>query len=166
MRAAMKYLSTYLVNTAPDQQSSAVIAFLASIDHLSSTHPLIADSIIQELKDQRSYLKMIASENFSSLSVQLAMGNLLTDKYAEGYPFHRFYAGCDNVDAIEIRPSLALNRFLDAIMLTYSHIQALMPILLPSGRSSQSVFNQKKSKSSVKNLSMNSQPKSMSTFDS
>lgn len=97
----MKYLSTYLANTAPDQQSSAVIAFLASLDHLSSTHPLIADSIIQELKDQRSYLKMIASENFSSLSVQLAMGNLLTDKYAEGYPFHRFYAGCDNVDAIE-----------------------------------------------------------------
>src|SRR6185312_11177988 len=55
----------------------------------------------QELKDQRTYLKMIASENYSSYAVQLAMGNLLTDKYAEGFPRHRFYAGCDNVDAIE-----------------------------------------------------------------
>ncbi|NGX45028.1 MAG: hypothetical protein K940chlam2_00168, partial [Chlamydiae bacterium] len=64
-------------------------------------HPLIAQKIIQELKDQRSYVKLIASENYSSLSVQLAMGNLLTDKYAEGYPHHRFYAGCENVDVIE-----------------------------------------------------------------
>jgi glycine hydroxymethyltransferase len=46
-------------------------------------------------------MKLIASENYSSLAVQLAMGNLLTDKYAEGYPQHRFYAGCDNVDTIE-----------------------------------------------------------------
>ena len=46
---------------------------------------------------------MIASENYSSLAVQLAMGNLFTDKYAEGYPYHRFYAGCENVDAVEGR---------------------------------------------------------------
>ena len=44
---------------------------------------------------------MIASENYSSLAVQLAQGNLFTDKYAEGYPYHRFYAGCDNVDTVE-----------------------------------------------------------------
>ena len=44
---------------------------------------------------------MIASENYSSLATQCAMGNLLTDKYAEGIPHHRFYAGCDNVDSIE-----------------------------------------------------------------
>ena len=56
---------------------------------------------MEELKDQRNHLKLIASENFCSLAVQLAMGNLLTDKYAEGVPFHRFYAGCDNVDVIE-----------------------------------------------------------------
>jgi glycine hydroxymethyltransferase len=62
---------------------------------------LVADTILQELRDQRQNLKLIASENFSSLAVQLAMGNLLTDKYAEGYPQHRFYAGCDNVDVIE-----------------------------------------------------------------
>lgn len=78
-----------------------VVAFLASIEHLEKVCPPIAHSIIQELKDQRSYLKLIASENYSSLAVQQAMGNLLTDKYAEGYAYHRFYAGCDNVDAIE-----------------------------------------------------------------
>jgi glycine hydroxymethyltransferase len=46
---------------------------------------------------------MIASENYSSLATQLTMGNLLTDKYAEGFPHHRFYAGCDNVDEIEAK---------------------------------------------------------------
>ena len=74
---------------------------MAALDHIHAEFPLIGQKIVQELKDQRTYLKLIASENFSSLAVQLAMGNLLTDKYSEGYPFHRFYAGCDNVDAIE-----------------------------------------------------------------
>lgn len=94
-------LKQYFAKTPTEKQQSAVIAYLASLDHIGSVAPHIAQSIIQELKDQRSYLKLIASENFSSLAVQLAMGNLLTDKYAEGYPHHRFYAGCDNVDAVE-----------------------------------------------------------------
>ena len=63
--------------------------------------PTVARSIINELRDQRTNLKLIASENYSSLSTQLAQANWLTDKYAEGYPQHRFYAGCDNVDALE-----------------------------------------------------------------
>ena len=63
--------------------------------------PEVARSIVQELADQRSNIKLIASENYSSLATQCAMGNLLTDKYAEGIPHHRFYAGCDNVDSIE-----------------------------------------------------------------
>ena len=54
-----------------------------------------------ELADQRRNIKLIASENYSSLATQCAMGNLLTDKYAEGIPHHRFYAGCDNVDSVE-----------------------------------------------------------------
>src|SRR5436853_1188572 len=57
----------------------------------------------QELADQRSHLKLIASENFASPAVLLAMGSWLSDKYAEGAPGHRFYAGCDQVDAIESR---------------------------------------------------------------
>ena len=63
--------------------------------------PEVARSIVQELADQRRNIKLIASENYSSLATQCAMGNLLTDKYAEGIPHHRFYAGCDNVDSIE-----------------------------------------------------------------
>lgn len=97
----MAYLKNYFTHTPEERRTSAAIAFLASLDAVGAANPEITASIVQELKDQRSYLKLIASENFSSLPVQLAMGNLLTDKYSEGYPGHRFYAGCDNVDAIE-----------------------------------------------------------------
>jgi glycine hydroxymethyltransferase len=97
----MKYLDQYLEKKQPNTWNKAAISFLAALDHISQSSPSIASAILQELKDQRSHLKLIASENFSSLAVQLAMGNLLTDKYAEGFPFHRFYAGCDNVDAVE-----------------------------------------------------------------
>lgn len=97
----MSLLEKYLAKTESSKRSKAAIAYLASLDHIHSVAPHVSDSIIQELKDQRSHLKLIASENFSSLAVQLAMGNLLTDKYAEGYAHHRFYAGCDNVDALE-----------------------------------------------------------------
>lgn len=95
------FLESYFAKNPEARRSKASIAYLASLDYISASAPQVAQKIVQELQDQRSYLKMIASENFSSLAVQLAMGNLLTDKYAEGYPFHRFYAGCDNIDAIE-----------------------------------------------------------------
>lgn len=94
-------LDKYLSQTKQDQRRSDVIAYLAALDHLEQVAPTIARSILKELQDQRTYLKLIASENFCSLTVQLAMGNLLTDKYCEGFPYHRFYAGCENVDAIE-----------------------------------------------------------------
>ncbi len=80
----------------------AMAEYTAQLDLVSKVSPFVASKIVKELEDQRcNYLKLIASENFSSLSVQSAMGNLLTDKYSEGFPYHRFYAGCDNVDAIE-----------------------------------------------------------------
>lgn len=79
------------------------IAFAAQLEVLKKSDPLIAEAIINELRAQRSHLKMIASENFCSLPVQLAMGNWLTDKYAEGIPYRRFYAGCENIDFIEQR---------------------------------------------------------------
>jgi glycine hydroxymethyltransferase len=97
----MSHLEKYFHRVSEEERKKAAIAYMAALDHIQSEYPLIAQKIIQELKDQRSHLKLIASENFSSLAVQLAMGNLLTDKYAEGVPFHRFYAGCENVDAIE-----------------------------------------------------------------
>ncbi len=98
----MSYLKKYFSRVPEGSQSKAAIAYLASLDHISEANPLIAEKIVQELRDQRSHLKLIASENYSSLAVQLAMGNLLTDKYCEGFPGRRFYAGCENVDAIEL----------------------------------------------------------------
>lgn len=89
-----KYLATGNVNTTMAQ-------YVASLEKIKETAPEVASRIVEELADQRSVLKLIASENYSSPAVQAAMGNLLTDKYAEGYPHHRFYAGCANVDAIE-----------------------------------------------------------------
>ena len=81
--------------------SSGFIAYLAALDTIYNTSPKVVNAIISEIKDQRSNLKMIASENYSSLAVQLSQANLLTDKYAEGIPYHRFYAGCDNIDELE-----------------------------------------------------------------
>jgi len=78
-----------------------VIAMLASLEHIEKSSPKVAKGIEQELIDQRNSLKLIASENYSSLRVQMTMGNWLTDKYAEGIPYHRYYAGCQNVDQIE-----------------------------------------------------------------
>jgi glycine hydroxymethyltransferase len=95
------YLKKYFHATQEADRHSTAIAFYAGLDAVDAAYPEIAASILQELKDQRSHLKLIASENYSSLSVQLAMGNLLTDKYSEGFVGHRFYAGCENVDAVE-----------------------------------------------------------------
>ncbi|MBS0626161.1 MAG: glycine hydroxymethyltransferase [Verrucomicrobia bacterium] len=97
----MSYLKNYFTKVPENEQTPAAIAYMASLDAVNGSFPEIAQSIVQELKDQRTHLKLIASENFSSLPVQLAMGNLLTDKYSEGYVAHRFYAGCENVDKVE-----------------------------------------------------------------
>ncbi|MCB1149578.1 MAG: glycine hydroxymethyltransferase [Chlamydiia bacterium] len=97
----MNLLKSYLDSTPPQERSTAAIAYLASLETIAQSCPEAARAILQELSDQRTYLKLIASENYSSLAVQLAMGNLLTDKYSEGIPGRRFYAGCDNVDTVE-----------------------------------------------------------------
>lgn len=100
---SMKYLKNYFKKIPENMRTSSAIAYAASLDSISAEDPEIARRIVQELRDQRSHLKLIASENFCSLPVQLAMGNLLTDKYSEGYAGHRFYAGCENIDVIEGR---------------------------------------------------------------
>ncbi len=94
-------LNAYLSRNQPEQIDSGMLAYVANLTQVASVAPQVAASIVQELADQRANLKMIASENYCSLATQLAMGNLLTDKYAEGFPMHRFYAGCANVDAVE-----------------------------------------------------------------
>ncbi len=94
-------LKSYLTETPSEKIDNGMVAYLANLSEVASVVPEIARGIVQELSDQRSNLKLIASENYCSVATQLAMGNLLTDKYAEGFPHHRFYAGCDNVDFIE-----------------------------------------------------------------
>lgn len=97
----MSYLEKYLVGKDLASAPKSAVAFYASLDSVASVSPEIAESILKELADQRSNLKLIASENYCSLAVQQTMGNLLTDKYAEGVAGARFYAGCENIDKIE-----------------------------------------------------------------
>jgi glycine hydroxymethyltransferase len=98
---ATSLLARYIETTPAGEIDPSAAAFYASYDTVRSVSPVTAHAIARELADQRSNIKLIASENYCSLAVQLAHGNLLTDKYAEGSPGRRFYAGCDNVDAIE-----------------------------------------------------------------
>ena len=94
-------LTEYLSQIDPGQTNAGFLAYLANLSEVAKVAPRVAKSVVQELADQRSNLKLIASENYASLATQLSMGNLFTDKYAEGFPGHRFYAGCDNVDEVE-----------------------------------------------------------------
>ena len=72
-----------------------------ALEVIASVEPRVAEATRKELEDQRSSLKLIASENYASLPVLLTMGTWFSDKYAEGTVGHRFYAGCQNVDTIE-----------------------------------------------------------------
>ena len=82
----------------PTPESTAVRSALSVI---GAVEPDVAAAISAELAAQRGSLKLIASENYASMAVLLAMGNWLSDKYAEGTVGHRFYAGCAQVDRVE-----------------------------------------------------------------
>jgi glycine hydroxymethyltransferase len=96
----MTDLSTAAVTHSFDG-TVATTAYRSALEVIGSVEPRIAAAIGQELTDQRESLKLIASENYASPAVLLAMGNWLSDKYAEGTVGHRFYAGCQNVDTVE-----------------------------------------------------------------
>ena len=74
---------------------------LDTIGFLRSRDPAVADAMDLELGRQRANLELIASENIVSPAVMAAMGSILTNKYAEGYPAHRYYGGCQYVDIVE-----------------------------------------------------------------
>ena len=74
---------------------------LDSIGLISKTDPDVADAIAKELARQRRNIELIASENIVSPAVMAAMGSILTNKYAEGYPGRRYYGGCQCVDIVE-----------------------------------------------------------------
>ena len=81
--------------------SAEQTAFRSALEVVAAVEPQVAASIEAELASQRRQLKLVASENYASPAVLLAMGNRLSDKYAEGVPGRRMYAGCDQVDQIE-----------------------------------------------------------------
>ena len=74
---------------------------LNTIGFVAETDPEIGEAMELELKRQRRNLELIASENIVSPAVLAAMGTVLTNKYAEGYPAHRYYGGCQDVDIVE-----------------------------------------------------------------
>ena len=74
---------------------------------LREADPQVADAILHETERQARGLELIASENFVSEAVLEAMGSVLTNKYAEGYPGRRYYGGCEFSDVVE---RLALER--------------------------------------------------------
>jgi glycine hydroxymethyltransferase len=71
------------------------------LDALRTTDPELLDTIVDEARRQSETLELIASENFASPAVMAAMGTVLTNKYAEGYPGRRYYGGCEVVDRTE-----------------------------------------------------------------
>lgn len=81
---------------------------------------LVFDLINQELERQRHGIELIASENFTSLQVMQAMGSVLTNKYAEGYPGRRYYGGCEIVDQTE---QLAIDRLKQIFGCEYANVQ-------------------------------------------
>jgi len=113
-------VKTYLASTPPEKVDTSFLAYLCNLTETAGSAPEISASIVKELENQRKRIKLIASENYCSMAVQLAMGNLLTDKYAEGYPSHRFYAGNENVDAIE---SLAAEEARKLFGAEYANVQ-------------------------------------------
>jgi glycine hydroxymethyltransferase len=81
---------------------------------------LVFDLIRKELERQRHGIELIASENFTSLPVMQAMGTVLTNKYAEGYPGRRYYGGCEIVDQVE---QLAIDRLKQIFTCEYANVQ-------------------------------------------
>jgi glycine hydroxymethyltransferase len=80
----------------------------------------VFDLIQKELERQRHGIELIASENFTSVQVMQAMGNVMTNKYAEGYPGRRYYAGCEFVDQTE---QLAIDRLKQVFGCDYANVQ-------------------------------------------
>ncbi|GAA7979382.1 serine hydroxymethyltransferase [Helicobacter pylori] len=88
---------------------------------LEQTDSEIFELIFEECKRQNEHLEMIASENYTFASVMEAMGSVLTNKYAEGYPNKRYYGGCEVVDKIE---SLAIERAKKLFNCQFANVQA------------------------------------------
>ncbi len=92
-----------------------------NLEKFAVCDPEIAAAIGEELGRQRNKIELIASENFVSPAVMEAMGSVLTNKYAEGYPGHRYYGGCEYVDKVE---TLAIERAKKLFGAEHANVQA------------------------------------------
>ncbi len=108
------------MSTSTPQALPAPDVFRAGLDIVGAVEPAVAAAIRAELTDQRGALKLIASENYASPAVLLAMGNWFSDKYAEGTIGRRMYAGCRNVDTIE---QLAVDHALAVFGADHAYVQ-------------------------------------------
>ncbi|MBQ4224909.1 MAG: serine hydroxymethyltransferase, partial [Oscillospiraceae bacterium] len=91
-----------------------------TIGYVSSVDKEVGDAMGLELSRQRRNLELIASENIVSPAVMAAMGSVLTNKYAEGYPGKRYYGGCEDVDIVE---TLAIERAKKLFGAAYANVQ-------------------------------------------
>lgn len=91
-----------------------------NFDLIKKNDPELYESMELELKRQSNNIELIASENFTSLTVMQAMGSHLTNKYAEGYPHKRYYGGCEYVDISE---DLARNRMKELFGAEHANVQ-------------------------------------------
>ena len=92
-----------------------------TIGFLSNYDSEVADAMNLELKRQKRNLELIASENIVSPAVMAAMGSVLTNKYAEGYPGKRYYGGCEDVDIVE---NIAIERAKKLFGAKFANVQA------------------------------------------
>jgi glycine hydroxymethyltransferase len=90
------------------------------IEELTALDPEVGNAIRAEYDRERGGLELIASENVVSEAVLLAAGSILTNKYAEGYPGHRYYGGCEKVDVVE---NLAIERAKKLFGAAYANVQ-------------------------------------------
>jgi glycine hydroxymethyltransferase len=111
------------------------------MESLPGRDPEVHEAIAAELNRQNDSLELIASENFTSLAVLEAMGSVLTNKYAEGYPGRRYYGGCEFVDIVE---NLAIERAKQLFSAGHANVQphsgaqanmaAMLSLLQPGDR--------------------------------
>lgn len=92
-----------------------------NLEKLAAVDPELSGYINLELERQRNKIELIASENFVTPAVMEAMGTVLTNKYAEGYPGHRYYGGCEHVDKVE---TLAIERAKKLFGAKFANVQA------------------------------------------
>ena len=91
-----------------------------SVGFIAKTDKELADAMSDELKRQKRNLELIASENIVSPAVMAAMGSVLTNKYAEGYPGKRYYGGCEYVDVVE---TIAIERAKKLFGANFANVQ-------------------------------------------